>query len=261
MKAAANGVQTVVLPGADHWLAEEAPARCWGSRRRPWPLPLQGAGGLPGADSRRVTPTVRTRGAPAERSAAPSVFWTAARIRPGNQHAHTLQLQLWFLRPGVIGTHNCIHAVTAQQADDQFRLEAADDVRHGHGYAVHHPPPLLRTRPSRSPAAVRSANAVSAASTCSGASSASQWPMLGTTRLCTSSAASLIAFPIASPRLPVPPIGPYGAIPNGPIEFRSRRRDSAIAQAFGSVNTSAPPSRSFQRGTISSAVRAATASR
>ena len=46
------------------------------------------------------------------------------------------------------------------------------------------------------------------------------------------------------------PVGLEGG-PNGPREFRSRRSASAIAHAFGKVNT-APPRRSFQSGHHSS---------
>jgi hypothetical protein len=54
-------------------------------------------------------------------------------IGGGDQHANTLQLQLRVLPSGIVCRHGCRQAVTAQHADDQFRLCAAGDDRHGHG--------------------------------------------------------------------------------------------------------------------------------
>jgi hypothetical protein len=42
----------------------------------------------------------------------------------GDQHADALQLQLRVLSSGIVGRHRCAQPVTAQQADDQFRLRA-----------------------------------------------------------------------------------------------------------------------------------------
>jgi hypothetical protein len=48
------------------------------------------------------------------------------------QHANTLKLQRWLLSSGIICRQDCCQAVTAQHADDQFRLYAAGSERHGH---------------------------------------------------------------------------------------------------------------------------------
>ena len=53
-------------------------------------------------------------------------------IGGGNQHANTLQLQLRLLPSGIICRHGRSQAVTAQHADDQFRLYAARNDRHRH---------------------------------------------------------------------------------------------------------------------------------
>jgi hypothetical protein len=50
-------------------------------------------------------------------------------IGSGDQHANALQLQLRLLPSGVIGGGECPQAVTAEQADDQFRLGPAADNR------------------------------------------------------------------------------------------------------------------------------------
>ncbi len=49
---------------------------------------------------------------------------------------NTLQLQLRLLPSGIVGRHGCSQAVTAQQADDQFRLCAVGNDRHRHNRAV-----------------------------------------------------------------------------------------------------------------------------
>ena len=58
-------------------------------------------------------------------------------IGGGNQHANTLDLHLRVLASGIICRHSCSQAVTAQHADDQLRLCAAGNDRHGHSRAVH----------------------------------------------------------------------------------------------------------------------------
>jgi hypothetical protein len=58
-------------------------------------------------------------------------------IGGGNQHTNTLNLQLRLLSSGIVCRHGCSQAVTAQHADDQFRLSAAGNDRHSHRRAVH----------------------------------------------------------------------------------------------------------------------------
>jgi hypothetical protein len=48
------------------------------------------------------------------------------------QHANTLKLQLWLLPSGIVCGQDRCHAVTAQHADDQFRLDAATGECYGH---------------------------------------------------------------------------------------------------------------------------------
>jgi hypothetical protein len=81
-------------------------------------------------------------------------------------------------------------------------------------------------------------NAVSAASISSGASSATQWPQPGMTRLCTSSAASFIVFAIPSPPLSAPSIARTGRV------GRRFLRSSFYAMVMSSA---VPPEAAAQR--------------
>jgi hypothetical protein len=92
-------------------------------------------------DSQRWMSSIREYSAAADRSG--SVIGGGEKptgrgfIGGGNQHANTLYLQLRVLSSGIVCRQGCSQAVTAQHADDQFRLCAAGNDRHRHRRAVH----------------------------------------------------------------------------------------------------------------------------
>src|SRR5262249_56182464 len=54
------------------------------------------------------------------------------RVGGGNEEGNGVCVELRLLSSGIARRHGCRQAVVAQQADDQFRLDAAGNDRHGH---------------------------------------------------------------------------------------------------------------------------------